>query len=80
MALVETKGIGFIYWVKEYGAEGRVIDTAWMRETTPPFRAGKALRFRIKDRAFHVGMCKKTKKPFARDVEKTPEEIGKWVY
>jgi hypothetical protein len=78
MAQVTTKGVGFLYWCKETGAEGRVLDTAWMRETTPPYRAGKAVRVRIGSRAVHLGLCKKTTE-FAREVDDvTAREIGQW--
>lgn len=80
MAQVHIKGKGPIYWAKEYGAEGKIIDTAWMAETAPPFRVGHALRFRVGSRAVHLGFCRKSKKPIIHEVEKTPEEIGKWVY
>lgn len=80
MAQVIIKGKGNLYWAREYGAEGKPLDIAWMAETAPPFRAGKAIRIRVKDKAFHIGLCRKNKKPFVREVEKTPEEIGKWVY
>ncbi len=80
MAQISVKGKGFVYWANEYGAEGKVIDTAWMAEISPPFRVGRALRFRVGSRAIHLGFCKKSKRPIVREVENTPEEIGKWVY
>ena len=80
MAQVVIKGKGPIYWAKETGAEGRVVDTAWMAETSPPFRVGKALRFRVGSRALHLGVCKKSKRQLVRETETTPEEIRDWVY
>lgn len=80
MAQVIIKGKGFIYWTREYGAEGRVLDISWMAETAPPFRVGKAIRIRFGSKAYHLGFCKKSKKPIVRDAEIPPEEIRKWVY
>lgn len=80
MAQVIIKGKGFIYWTREYGAKGKVIAISWMAETTPPFRVGKAIRIRFGSRAYHLGFCKKSKKPLVRETETTAEEIRKWVY
>lgn len=79
MALVQIKGKGNLYWAREYGADGRFVDTAWMHETSPPFRSGKALRVRFGTRAFHLGVCWKNKNPIVRETDKTPEEIREWV-
>ncbi len=80
MAQIKIKGKGPFYWASEYGADGKVIAKAWMAETDPPFRTGTALRLRKGDRAFHIGICSKSAKPLVQELEKTPEEIGKWVY
>jgi hypothetical protein len=80
MAIINIKGAGNFYWAKEREADGKPLDTAWMRETSPPYRVGKALRIKVGSKAVHLGVCKKSKKEFARDIEKTPEEIGQWVY
>lgn len=80
MALVKIKGKGNFYWARESGAEGKIVDTAWMHETSPPFRSGKALRIRLGSRAVHIGICRKSKRPVIRETDKTPEEIREWVY
>lgn len=80
MAQVIIKGKGPFYWAKETDAEGKVIDTAWMAETTPPFRVGKALRLRAGSRAIHLGLCKKSERPIVRETETSAEEIREWVY
>lgn len=80
MAQVTIKGKGPFYWAKETGAEGKTLDTAWMAETAPPFRVGKALRFRAGSRALHLGLCRKSKRPMLRETETSAEEIRDWVY
>lgn len=80
MAQIKISGTGPLYWAREERADGKAVCTSWFAEATPPFRYGKAVRFRIGEKAFHFGLCRKSKRPFVREVEKTPEEIGKWVY
>lgn len=80
MARVKISGVGPFYWAREDDADGKNIDIAWMAETAPPFRVGKALRIRNGRRALHFGVCRKSKRPVVREVEKSAEEIGKWVF
>lgn len=80
MAQVNIKGKGPVYWAKETGAEGKTLDTAWMAETSPPFRVGKALRFRVGSKALHLGVCRKSRRPMIRETETSAEEIRDWVF
>lgn len=80
MTRIRIAGIGPLYWARERDADGKAVGTAWFAEATPPFRYGHAVRIRIGDKAVHLGLCRKSKKPFMHGVEKTPEEIGQWVY
>lgn len=80
MARIQIAGTGPFYWAKERDAAGKALGTAWFAEATPPFRYGHAVRIRFGDRAFHLGICRKSKKPFVRPVDNSPEEIGKWVF
>lgn len=67
------------YWGYEEPATGPQLQTAWLVETWPPFYHGKAIRFRIRARAYHIGLCRKAKKPFVRPaVEQTTEYIRTW--
>ena len=65
------------YKGREYFAEGKIVSLSWLRTVEEPYLVGRALRVRIRDNAWHFGVCKRTKR-FARDVELTPEEIGSW--
>lgn len=67
------------YKGREYDAQGKIVSLSWLRTVEPPYLVGRALRVRIKDNAWHFGVCKSTT-VFARPVELTPEEIGSWHF
>lgn len=80
MALPKIVGHDPFYFGIEEDADGKVLSISWMVQPEPPSRHGKAVRVRFGKTAYHLGICRKRKKPFVREVENTPEEIGKWVY
>lgn len=54
--------LGADYMVPVLPGEKEILgfDFAWMAETEPPYRKGKALRFRWGTKhAFHLGLCRK---------------------
>lgn len=68
------------YWAVEEAAEGKPLSVAWLAMTEEPFFYGKALRFRLGDRAWHFGLCRKSRKPLVHQLDLTTEEIKTWVY
>lgn len=69
-----------LYWAVETDAEGKRLSIAWLAMTEEPFYYGRALRIRNGSRAWHLGLCRRSRQPLVHQVEKTPEEIGSWVY
>ena len=80
MALVTIKAAGPVYWAKEYGAEGGTVSLPWMREMEPPYRYGRAVRIRVKQRAIQIGVCRKnpTGNDLRRDLDTPVDDIREW--
>ena len=79
MSIVRIHPVGPVYVAVEREAEDEHIAVAWMHETEPPYRVGKALRLRLGHRALHFGVCRRKGRTTARGVEHSPEEIREWI-
>jgi hypothetical protein len=66
------------YWGYDDTSAGKQISRFWLVSTIPPYYYGHGLRFRMRDRAYVFGLCRKAKKPFVRETEMQPEEIRQW--
>lgn len=84
------QGIGPVYWItRDYVPDHTpIVCMGFMREIDSPWRTGKGPQFRVLNRTFQVGLCRKhhyqnpTEGELAvvggRFMETPPEEIGEW--
>jgi hypothetical protein len=86
--LIEVHGFGPLYWGEEdEPTDPKVFSLAWLVELDPPFRKSfgrSGIRIRIKDRAFHIGLCRRTpskdlvEQLGGRNLEHRPKQISLW--
>lgn len=58
----KVRAIGPLYWIARDFVDERtpVVCTGFMHETDHPWRRGKGLQIRFKNKTIQVGLCKRT--------------------